>query len=341
MFKDKNILVTGGTGSIGRVIVRELLKHEPAVIRIFDIDEARESLLQESLKKHRNLRFLIGDVRDKERLHRALENIDIVFHTASFKHVLSCEYNPFEAAKTNVFGTQNLIDAAMSAEVEKLVFTSSDKAVNPSNVMGATKLLAERLVTAANYYKGSRKTIFYSVRFGNVLGSRGSVVNLFKKQLQKGGPLTITDPEMTRFVMSIQQAVDLLFDSTKLAQGGEIFIFKMPSVRILDLAQTMIKELSPVYGYSPEKIKLETIGKKPGEKMYEELLTQQEAVRSLETESMFIVLPEIIDNLSIAYSKYPNAKNGLTSGYNSSCASFLTNEEIKELLLQCGVLLKP
>jgi len=335
MFRDKKILVTGGTGSVGRRIIHELMKHDPKVIRVFDTDETRESVMQDHLKEHTNVRFLLGDIRDKDRLSRAVEDIDIVFHTASFKHVFSCEYNPFEAVKTNVIGTQNIIDVAMSEEVEKFVFTSSDKAVNPTNVMGATKLLAERLVTAANHYKGPRKTVFFSVRFGNVLGSRGSVIRLFKKQIQKGGPLTITDLNMTRFVMSISQAVSLLFKSTSIAQGGEVFIFKMPAVRILKIAQVMIEELGPVYGYKADEIQLKRIGKKPGEKLYEELITQSEAERSLETRDMFIVLPEIREDLLIDTSRYPNAKHTKLTSYTSNDARFLTEREIKRLLQRC------
>jgi FlaA1/EpsC-like NDP-sugar epimerase len=338
LFKDKNVLVTGGTGSIGRMIVHELLKHDPRVIRILDIDETRESSMQNCLKQYANVRFLIGDIRDKERLFRAMENIDIVFHTASFKHVHSCEYNPFEAIKTNVMGTQNLIDVAINEEVEKFVFTSSDKAVNPTNVMGATKLLAERLVTAANYYKGSRKTVFFSVRFGNVLGSRGSVVHLFKKQIQKGGPLTITDPKMTRFVMSTSEAVRLLFKSMQIAQGGEIFVFKMPSVRIIDLCQIMMEQLPQVPDH---KIELKIIGKKPGEKLYEELMTQSEAERSLETEDVFIVLPEVTENLKIDTCLYFNAKPAKLISYTSNNEDFLSRLKTKELLYECKVLEKP
>jgi len=337
MFRDKKILVTGGTGSVGRKIIHELIKYDPQVIRVFDTDETRESAMQDKLQEHANIRFLLGDIRDRDRLSRAMEDIDIVFHTASLKHVFSCEYNPFEAVKTNVIGTQNIIDAAISEEVEKFVFTSSDKAVNPTNVMGATKLLAERLVTAANYYKGSRKTVFFSVRFGNVLGSRGSVIRLFKKQIQKGGPLTITDPNMTRFAMSISQAVSLLLESTTIAQGGEVFIFKMPAVRILKIAQVIIDELGPVHGYRADKIELKKIGKKPGEKLYEELMTQSEAERSLETRDMFIVLPEIREDLLIDTNHYPNAKHTKLTSYTSNDARFLTKREIKRLLLGCDV----
>jgi UDP-N-acetylglucosamine 4,6-dehydratase len=338
VLKNKKILVTGGTGSIGRMIVYELLKHEPSVIRILDIDETREASMQNYLKQHSNVRFLIGDIRDKDRLLRAMEDIDIVFHTASFKHVLSCEYNPFEAVKTNVIGTQNLIDAAINEEVEKFVFTSSDKAVNPTNVMGATKLLAERLVTAANYYKGARKTIFFSVRFGNVLGSRGSVVHLFKKQIQKGGPLTITDPKMTRFVMSTSEAVRLLFKSMELAQGGEIFIFKMPSVKILDMCQVMLEQCASDVKCKTGSIEIKMIGRKPGEKLYEELITQSEAERSLETKDMFIVLPEVKENLKIDTTLFPKAKPAKIASYTSDTESLLSRAKTKKLLHECNVI---
>jgi FlaA1/EpsC-like NDP-sugar epimerase len=339
VFRDKNILVTGGAGSVGRMIVRELLKRDPKVIRILDIDETRESFIQNKLKQYNNIRFLIGDIRDKDRLLRAMEDIDIVFHTASYKHVLSCEYNPFEAIKTNVIGTQNLIDAAIAANVEKFVFTSSDKAVNPTNVMGTTKLLSEKLVTAANSYKGPKKTVFFSVRFGNVLGSRGSVVHLFKEQIQKNQAITITDPQMTRFVMSLSQAINLLFKSMKLAQGGEVFIFKMPSVKLIDLCEVMI-ECTPCL--LDDKAALATtkiIGKKPGEKLYEELLTQSEAAHSLETNDMYIVLPEISENSADA-SLYPKAKPAKLAICTSNDEHLLSKEEIKQLLYDCKVLEK-
>ena len=251
IFKNKKILVTGGTGSIGQEILREILKYEPTVVRIIDVDETKQFELQQEYEDYDNIRFLLGDIRDKERLYRAIEDIDIVFHTAALKHVLACEYNPFEAVKTNVIGTQNLIDVCIDEEVEKVIFTSSDKAVNPTNVMGATKLLAERLITSANYYKGARKTIFSSVRFGNVLGSRGSVIPLFKTQIAKGGPVTITDKEMTRFIMSMCDAINLLFKATEIAQGGEIFVFKMDAIKITDLAEVMIEELAQKYGIHP------------------------------------------------------------------------------------------
>ena len=335
LFKSKNILITGGTGSIGQEIVQEILKYEPTVVRILDVDETKQFELEQEYEGYENIRFLLGDIRDKERLYRAIEDIDIVFHTAALKHVLACEYNPFEAVKTNVIGIQNLIDVAMDEEVEKVIFTSSDKAVNPANVMGATKLLAERLITSANYYKGARKTIFSSVRFGNVLGSRGSVIPLFKKQIERGGPVTITDNEMTRFIMPLRDAINLLFKASELAQGGEIFVFKMEAIKITDLAEVMIEELASNYGHSPDEIKREIIGIKPGEKLYEELMTEDEARRALESEDMFIVLPEMRELSYIDKSYYPSVSEiAEVKAYTSKDVKHLTREEIKEILYQ-------
>jgi len=272
--QNKNILITGGTGSLGRELIYEIFKHDPKVVRIFDVDETEQFEFQHELKEHEDtVRFLLGDVRDRERLIHAAEDIDIIFHTAALKHVMACEYNPFEAVKTNILGIQNVIDAAIANNVERIIFTSSDKAVNPSNTMGATKLLAERLMTAANYYKGKRKCTFSSVRFGNVMGSRGSVIPLFRQQIKAGGPVTITDRGMTRFMMSMFQAVELVFRSAEIARGGEVFIFKMPTVNIADLAEVLIEELAPQYGYKAEDIEIKIIGTIPGEKMYEELMT--------------------------------------------------------------------
>ena len=332
LFKNKKILITGGTGSIGQEIMREILKYEPTVVRILDIDETKQFELQHEYEDYDNVRFLLGDIRDKDRLSRAIEDIDVIFHTAALKHVLACEYNPFEAVKTNVIGMQNLIDVAMDAEVEKVIFTSSDKAVNPTNVMGATKLLAERLMTSANYYKGTRKTKFFSVRFGNVLGSRGSVIPLFKKQIEMGSSVTITDNEMTRFIMPMREAINLLFKATEIAQGGEIFIFKMEALKIADLAEVMRGELAQNYGYSPDKIKMEIIGTKPGEKLYEELMTEDEARRALESDDMFIVLPEMKELSDIKKSTYPSTSQAEIKAYTSKDTEHLTKEGIKEIL---------
>ncbi len=291
IFQGKNILVTGGTGSIGSEIVRKVLQYDPKVVRALSNDEDGQFNLEQELKDCPNVRLLIGDVRDKERLKRAAEGTDFIFHAAALKHVPSCEYNPFEAVKTNVLGTQYVIEVAIEENVEKLITISTDKAVNPVSVMGATKLLAERLTISANYYKGPRRTAFSCVRFGNVLDSRGSVVPLFRNQIEKGGPVTLTDTEMSRFIMSISRAAELVLKAAELAQGGEIFVLKMPALRIRDLAEVMIEELAPRYGHNPAQIEVKIIGKRIGEKHHEELITEDELSQVYETEDMFVVQP--------------------------------------------------
>jgi UDP-N-acetylglucosamine 4,6-dehydratase len=324
IFQGKSTLVTGGSGSIGSNIVRKVLQYKPRVVRVLSNDENGLFSLEQELQSYSNVRFLVGDVRDKERLRKAVEDIDFVFHTAALKHVPLCEYNPFEAVKTNVLGTQNVIETAMEEEVEKFITISTDKAVNPINVMGATKLLNERLTISANYYKGAKRTAFSCVRFGNVLDSRGSVVPLFEEQIKKGNPVIITDPNMTRFVMSIPKAVDLVLKSAEMARGGEIFIFKMPALRIGDLAEAMIEELAPRYGHNPKSIKTEISGKRAGEKTYEELLTEDEALDASETKDMFIISQA---------AKNKESGKMLAKEYRSDTdAILLSKEEIKEML---------
>ena len=337
--QNKNILITGGTGSLGHELVREVLKHDPKVVRVFDVDETEQFEFHHELKEHEDtVRFLLGDVRDRERLIHAAEDIDIIFHTAALKHVMACEYNPFEAVKTNILGIQNVIDAAIANNVDKIIFTSSDKAVNPSNTMGATKLLAERLMTAANYYKGKRNCTFSSVRFGNVMGSRGSVIPLFRQQIKSGGPLTITDMDMSRFMMSMSQAVELVFRSAELAQGGEVFIFKMPTVNIMDLADVLVEELAPQYGHETKNIDVNIIGTIPGEKMYEELMTEDEATRSLEREDMFIIAPLIMDVLSKYDGSAYDAIPIQSKDYVSKDVVPLTKDEIRAILKSDGII---
>ena len=328
IFKDKKILVTGGTGSIGSEIVRRVLQYNPEVVRILSRDESKQFEMEQEIGNLENVRFLIGDVRDKDRLNRAFEDIDIVFHAAAMKHVPACEYNPFEAVKTNVVGTQNVIDAAFDNNVEKVIAISTDKAASPINTMGATKLLAEKLIIDANFYKGHRKTVFSCVRFGNVMGSRGSVIPLFEKQIENGGPVTVTDPGMTRFMMTIPQAIDLVFKATKKAQGGEILIFKMPVVKLGDLANVMIDHLAPRYGYKPEEIKIDTIGIRNGEKMYEHLMNEEEARYAYETKDMFVVLAK-----TIVYDYFLEGSiKAKQKRYASDDVKVLGVNEIKDLL---------
>ena len=333
-YGDKIILVTGGVGSIGSEIVRSVLEHNPEVVRVLDSNETGLFDLEHELQSDK-LRLFVGDIKDKERLQRAIEDVDIVFHAAALKHVPLCEYNPFEAVKTNVYGTQNLIDVAMDEEVEKFIAISTDKAVNPVNVMGATKMLAERLTISANFYKGERETAFSCVRFGNVLDTVGSVIPLFRNQIKNGGPLTVTDPDMTRFMMSISKAVELVLKSAEMAKGGEVFIFKMPVLRVGDLAEVMIHELAPKYGQDPDKIKIKNIGKRPGEKLYEELMTEEESENAYEDEEMFVVFPNAFDRIyGLSYKLSDAFKKAQRSEYcyNSESVKLLTEEELKTML---------
>lgn len=286
LFGGKTILVTGGTGSIGSEIVRQLLRYSPRSIRVFSRDEGKQFEMAHRFRGRSELRFLIGDVRDRDRVFYAMKGVDIVFHAAALKHVPACEYNPFEAVKTNVLGTQHVIEAAIAHNVERLVAISTDKVVSPINTMGATKLLAEKLIQAAEEFKGTARTKFSCVRFGNVLGSRGSVLPLFIRQIREEKRLTLTHPEMTRFFMSVSQAVELVFRAVRLMQGGEVFVLKMPAVRMGDLAEELIALLAP-----GESVVIEEIGVRPGEKMHEELFSAEEAERVWEGEGMYIIPP--------------------------------------------------
>lgn len=335
----KSILITGGTGSIGVALVQVLLKFGPKVVRVFSNDEDELYALGQKLEAHKNLRLLVGDLRDISRLRHAIENIDIVFHLAALKHVPLCEYNPFEAIKTNVIGTQNLIEVAIAEEVDKVIFTSSDKAASPANVLGATKLLAEKLITAANYYKGPRKTIFSSVRFGNVLGSRGSIIPLLKKQIESYKKVTITDPNMTRFTMRMDEAIELILKALKIMLGGEVFVFKMPAVKVADLVEVVVDTQALKGAYKPEEVKVEVVGARPGEKSYEELMGEEEARRAVELEDIFVVLPHITELFNRLKDYYADmgAKPAELKPYSSRESVLLSKEEIKKLLTRSNI----
>lgn len=289
IYRGKKILLIGGTGTIGRHLLKQILQYEPAVVRILSRDEHKQFEMQQEWSSHTNIRYLIGDIRDAQRVIRAMEGIDYVFHAAAMKHVPSCEYNPFEAVQTNVIGTQNVIHAAIENGVKKVLFTSTDKAIAPTNAYGATKLTAERLISAAEYQKGPKATVFSSVRFGNVMGSRGSVIPLFKKQILEKGSITVTDINMVRYMMTPTQAISLMLKANDLAYGGEVFVLKMPIVRLSDLVEVIIEEVGKRYKIDTASIKVNPIGLRPGEKMYEELMTDDEYRNSLETDEMYIV----------------------------------------------------
>jgi UDP-N-acetylglucosamine 4,6-dehydratase len=301
-------------------------------VRVFGRDETKQFY-----QRHRvtgpNIRFLIGDVRDRDRMLRACEGIDTVFHCAALKHVESGEYNPFEATQTNVLGTQNVIDACLATGVGTMILTSSDKAANPTSVMGASKLLAEKLVSAATNYRGSHPTVFASVRFGNVLGSRGSALELFAQQVAAGGPVTVTDPEMTRFVMSTDRAVDLAIQAAQVARGGEVFVFKMPAVRLDDLISAAIDVVAPLHDLDASTISRQSIEPRAGEKAYEELMTEDESTRARDIGEMYAVLPSIdIDpGVRAEYAHRPPAPVG---AYRSDGVPALDRDAVRRLVAE-------
>jgi len=291
MLTERTVLVTGGAGSVGRSLISRLLECDIDTLRILDNNEPGLASLQSEFSDDR-CRFFAGDVRDRHRLSRAMNDVDIVFHTAAMKHVDICEYNPFEAVKTNTIGLQKVVDAAVDADVDRFVFTSSDKAVHPANTMGTTKLLGEKLVSAGNGYSGGSDITLASVRFGNVINSSRSVIPLFVDQIRNGGPVTLTDERMTRFFLTYDDVFELVTGAAANTTGGEVFVHKMPAIRIADLAEAMIEVLAPKYGYSPADIGIKMIGRRPGETFHEEIMTERETDRAYESESMFAILPE-------------------------------------------------
>jgi UDP-N-acetylglucosamine 4,6-dehydratase len=281
VFADKTILVTGATGSFGKALITRLLaEHEPRAIRCFSRDELKQSELQQSYADDDRLRFLLGDIRDRERLARATRGIDVIVHAAALKQVPACEYNPFEAVQTNVIGAENVVAAAIANEVPTTIALSTDKAVNPVNLYGATKLCAEKIVSQGNAYAADSPARFSSVRYGNVVGSRGSVVPLFKAQAETG-VLTITDPRMTRFWITLEQAVDFVIDSAGRMAGGEVFVPKIPSMTVTDLADALAPDCEH-----------RTIGIRPGEKLHEILVTADESRHCRDQGERYVILPE-------------------------------------------------
>ncbi len=338
--KHQNILVTGACGTVGKELVRQLLEKQ-AVKELVGLDNNESELffLEQQFADYAQASFFLADVRDRDRLCDKMNGIDVVYHTAAFKHVLLCEHSPFEAVQTNIHGVQNIIYAAIENNVERVIFTSSDKAVNPTNVMGTSKLMGERLITAANSNLRSAGPIFTSTRFGNVLGSRGSVIPIFRNQIRQGGPVTVTDPQMTRFIMSIEAAVQLIIEAGELCRGGEVFVTKMPAIRIRDLADVMIQELAPALGYRPQDIQIKIIGHKPGEKMYEELMNMEETRRSWELARYFVILPAFADIYREIVFDYPDIKSKqVTSAYQSAEENPLSKAKLAEFLKKHNLL---
>ena len=336
----KRVLVTGACGTIGQELVRQLLRNY-LIQELIGIDNNESELffLEQRFSGANNARFFLADVRDRDKIHRTMRGIDVVFHAAAFKHVILCERSPFEAVQTNILGVQNIIQAAIQNRVKRVIFTRSDKAVNPTNVMGTSKLMGERLITAANSNLRTAGPIFTSTRFGNVLGSRGSVIPIFRNQIRQGGPVTVTDPQMTRFIMSIEAAVQLIIEAAELCRGGEVFVTKMPAIRIRDLADVMIQELAPAFGHRPQDIQIKIIGHKPGEKMYEELMNMEETRRSWELSRYFVILPAFADIYREIVFDYPDIKSKqVTSAYQSAEENPLSKAKLAEFLKKHNLL---
>ncbi len=324
MLNDKSILITGGTGSFGKAFTKYVLEnYSPRKIIIYSRDEFKQFLMQNELKEHaERLRFFIGDVRDRERMKRAFEGVDYVIHAAALKQVPACEYNPAEAIKTNINGAQNVIDAALDTGVKKVVALSTDKAVNPVNLYGGTKLVSDKLFIAANAYAGSKDVNFSIVRYGNVAGSRGSVIPFFHNILKNGGKeLPITDYRMTRFWISLRQGVELVIKALEEAKGGETFISKIPSFKITDLAQAMLPGAA-----MPE------VGIREGEKLHEIMITAEDSPNTYEYDRHFVVYPQMVWS---EHKKAEPAGKRVEEGFSYSSGNnsrWLSVEEIRELL---------
>ena len=329
MLNNKNLLITGGTGSFGSAFIEKVSKiYKPKKIIIFSRDELKQSEMQKKIKKSeiKKFRFFIGDVRDKERVHTALKEVDVVIHAAALKQVDTAEYNPLEAVKTNIIGAENIISASISNNVEKIIALSTDKACSPINLYGATKLVSDKLFISANNVKGKTKCKFSVLRYGNVLGSRGSVIPLFLKQKKNNEILTITDLEMTRFSLTIDDGINFAIKTLGMMTGGEIFVPKIPSYKMVDLITAI-------------GIKYKIIGMRPGEKKHEDLISVSDALQALETEKFYIISP----NTKVApweknkFMKHNKLKklNYVKKGFSYSSSNnknFLSAGQIKNLI---------
>jgi UDP-N-acetylglucosamine 4,6-dehydratase len=321
-WSEMNILVTGGTGSFGKRFTDIMLKNfHPRRLVIFSRDELKQHEMRVGSFDHPNLRYFIGDVRDVDRLRRAMHGVDIVIHAAALKQVPTCEYNPIEAVLTNVMGARHVIEASLDTGVKKVMTINTDKAVNPVNLYGATKLVAEKLFVQANAYSGTGPTRFSCVRYGNVVGSRGSVIPLFLEQ-RKNGKVTITDQRMTRFWITLEQGVRFVIRCVEQMHGGEVFVPKIPSMNIMDLAKAVAPDCD-----------VENIGIRPGEKLHEVLISEDEAHQTVELEDMFIIQPA---HPWWQTEKWANGRP-LPDGYryaSNSNAKWLTVDELKEMIRQ-------
>ena len=335
MLDNKSILITGGTGSFGKKFIEMVLqRYDVSRIIIYSRDEFKQDIIkkyfvQKYPNKSSKLRFFIGDVRDKDRLYRALNGVDYVIHAAAMKQVPACEYNPFEAIKTNIHGAQNIVDAALDRGVKKVVALSTDKAVNPINLYGGTKLVSDKLFISANAYSGEEGTVFSVVRYGNVAGSRGSVIPFFSKLLEEGADeLPITDFDMTRFWITLEEGVELVFKALKESKGGETYISKIPSFKITDLAKALDKE-----------VKLKEVGIREGEKLHEVMITKDDSRTTYEYEKHYIVYPHFEWWDSEKY--FTNGGQAIERGfeYNSgNNTEWLSIEDLREEIIKLGFL---
>ena len=331
-FKDHRVGVTGAGGTVGSELCRQLLDLNVKEIRALDNSESAIWDLENKLGE-RNLNCYLADINNERHLDRYFKDIDYVFHAAALKHVPFCETNPGAAVETNIRGCENVISAALSTGVKKVLFTSSDKAVNPTNVMGTTKLMGERIFTAANnlhIHNGS--TIFSSTRFGNVAMSNGSVIPRFLQQIRNGRPVTLTDRRMTRFMMSIEHAVSLVIKSMQLMNGGEVFVTPMPVVRIEDLAEVLIED------FGDTRNEIVCTGSRPGEKLYEELITIEEVPRTYESNDLFVVLPAFRNIYGqISFDTYTDGGKTVTKEYNSDTETAMSKSQIRDFLKAVNV----
>ncbi len=326
----KSVLITGGSGSIGEALTKRAISDKAKLIRVFSNDENGLYEMESKYGVNKNIEFVIGDVYNEETVSELVKGIDIIFHAAALKHVDRCELYPIEAINVNITGTKNVVKAAINENVERMILISTDKAVNPVGVMGATKLLAEKLISAEAFHNKSN-TIFASVRFGNVFHTRGSILPRIEKQIQNGGPITVTDTRMMRYFMTKDQAVNLIISATKLANGGETFVLKMPLLNLNDLFEAMKESLSSKYGYTPSEIKTKIIGIRHGEKLIEYLLTSFEMENVFETKEFFIIPPL---NKSVKSSDYSNAKKPKNPQSYFENKNILSKKEILSILKQ-------
>ncbi|CAN5798959.1 SDR family NAD(P)-dependent oxidoreductase [soil metagenome] len=330
--QDRTVLITGAAGTIGSALAEKLAPVAKAV-RCFDHAETELFFLHQRVGSKGRIAPQLGDIRDLDRLRFAMAGVDVVFHTAALKHVGLGEYNPFEVVQTNLQGVNNVIRAALDSDVERLIFTSSDKAVNPTNVMGASKMMGERLIIAANEIRGRKRTLFSAVRFGNVIGSRGSVVPIFAGQLLRGEPVTLTDDQMTRYIMSIDDAAELVLDAGHRTRGGEVFVTKMRALRVADLASAMGDALGR------RSFDIVKTGMRPGEKLYEELLSADEAPRSVDLERHLVVLPaDDNDSCAVELRAHYAGRPKVTQEWNSAKDVLMTKPEIASYLADHKIL---